>query len=62
MRESEPTSPCTGICTINPVRDLCRGCLRTLDEIAAWSSASAARKRAILAEVARRQSESVRSI
>ncbi len=29
-------SPCTGICSLDD-RGLCAGCLRTADEIAAWS-------------------------
>ncbi|MFC4193398.1 DUF1289 domain-containing protein [Novosphingobium lubricantis] len=62
MTSADPPSPCTGICTIDTASRLCRGCARTLDEIAAWPGASAARKHAILAAVAQRQSESVRSI
>ena len=30
-------SPCISVCVIDPGTDLCAGCLRTLDEIAAWS-------------------------
>ncbi|MFN3468975.1 MAG: DUF1289 domain-containing protein [Novosphingobium sp.] len=40
---------------------LCAGCARTIDEISEWPAASAARKRAILAAVARRQSDRMRS-
>jgi predicted Fe-S protein YdhL (DUF1289 family) len=29
-------SPCIGVCTIAPASGLCRGCLRTIDEIARW--------------------------
>lgn len=59
---TDPPSPCTGVCQIDPGTVLCRGCYRTLDEIAVWPSASAMRKQAILDAVATRQSESVRSI
>jgi uncharacterized protein len=31
-------SPCIGICRIDPQTRLCEGCLRTLDEIAAWGT------------------------
>lgn len=31
-------SPCTKVCTIDPRSQLCRGCGRTLDEIARWMS------------------------
>jgi len=33
---SEPASPCTGICRIEPATGLCAGCSRTLGEIADW--------------------------
>ncbi|MGC9162971.1 MAG: DUF1289 domain-containing protein [Thiomonas sp.] len=33
-------SPCVNVCTMDERRGLCRGCLRTLDEIARWSSMS----------------------
>jgi uncharacterized protein len=36
---------------MNPDTALCEGCLRTLDEIAAWSSMSAKEKRAVLAQL-----------
>lgn len=44
-------SPCTGVCAIDPVTGWCRGCLRTLDEIAAWGSADDAARRLILARL-----------
>jgi hypothetical protein len=53
--ESPPLSPCVGICLIDPAIGRCRGCLRYIDEIAAWYDASAAEKRAILARVAERR-------
>ena len=47
----EVASPCINVCKMNPDSGLCEGCLRTLDEIAAWSSMSAAEKRAVLAQL-----------
>ena len=39
-------SPCTGVCRIDVQAGWCAGCLRTLDEIAAWSTLDeAARQR-----------------
>ena len=35
--EPDVPSPCVGVCRMDPVRQLCEGCWRTLDEIAAWS-------------------------
>lgn len=32
-------SPCVSVCEVDE-RDICVGCLRTLDEIAAWGSMS----------------------
>lgn len=29
-------SPCNNVCRIDPDTQLCLGCLRTLDEVAAW--------------------------
>ena len=40
-------SPCISVCTMNLANGLCRGCLRTLDEIADWSTMSDADKRAV---------------
>ena len=48
---SEPAdvvSPCIGVCVIGD-DDLCEGCARTIGEIAAWSGASFAERRAVLA-------------
>ncbi|HZF18746.1 MAG TPA: DUF1289 domain-containing protein [Burkholderiales bacterium] len=41
---------------MSPDAGLCEGCLRTLDEIAAWSAMSAEQKRAVLAQLAKRGS------
>lgn len=55
---TDPASPCIGICKMesaaSPHHKVCRGCRRTLAEIAEWPSASSARKRAILAAIAQR--------
>ncbi len=59
---AEPASPCTGTCTLDPFTRLCRGCARTIEEIMAWPTATAAEKRAILGFVEQRaQSVSARS-
>ena len=47
----EVPSPCVGVCRMNPGTRLCEGCLRTLDEIAAWSALSEEEKRAVLARL-----------
>ena len=30
-------SPCVSVCRMSPLSGLCEGCLRSLEEIAAWS-------------------------
>jgi len=48
-------SPCINVCRMNDELGLCEGCLRTLDEIARWSSFSDEEKRTVLALVAERR-------
>lgn len=40
-------SPCVGVCQMDQARGVCSGCLRTIEEIMAWSRADDAQKRAI---------------
>jgi len=53
--DAPPASPCLGICLMDPATRMCRGCLRTIDEIRAWYDASAAEKRVILARLDQRR-------
>ncbi|TXH18350.1 MAG: DUF1289 domain-containing protein [Gammaproteobacteria bacterium] len=46
-----PDSPCVGVCKVQA--GYCSGCGRTLDEITEWFTATAARKRDILARLDR---------
>lgn len=50
-------SPCISLCEMDQVTGLCRGCLRTIDEIVAWGSAGDDYKRAVWLEIRRRESE-----
>jgi uncharacterized protein len=50
-----PVSPCIGVCLLDPATRTCRGCLRTIAEIARWYDADAQEKRAILARLAERR-------
>ncbi|MHB1543946.1 MAG: DUF1289 domain-containing protein [Gammaproteobacteria bacterium] len=34
------SSPCIGVCRVSPEHGFCEGCLRTLHEIARWSTLS----------------------
>lgn len=47
-------SPCINVCRMNRSTGLCEGCLRTIDEIANWSSFDDAAKRAVWDEIDRR--------
>jgi predicted Fe-S protein YdhL (DUF1289 family) len=40
-------SPCISVCRMDAKTGLCEGCLRTLDEIAAWSLMDDASKQAV---------------
>ncbi|GAA0329152.1 hypothetical protein GCM10009087_44220 [Sphingomonas oligophenolica] len=42
-------SPCVNICVMDDASGWCLGCGRTIDEIAGWSSGSAAWRRAVTA-------------
>lgn len=44
-------TPCIKICVIDPASRLCIGCLRTLDEIAAWSGLPPEDRRRIMAQL-----------
>ena len=48
-------SPCNSICRIDAASGWCEGCLRSLDEIAAWSTLNEAGKRAVWLELGRRR-------
>lgn len=39
-KRAEIESPCVKICVIHPETRLCTGCLRSIDEIGAWSRLS----------------------
>jgi predicted Fe-S protein YdhL (DUF1289 family) len=44
-------SPCLKICTLDAGTATCLGCARTVDEIARWSTMSAAERTQIMAEL-----------
>jgi len=53
---AEPGSPCTAVCVLDSDTGLCRGCFRTLAEIAAWATLERAEKQRILGELPARRS------
>lgn len=48
-------SPCVNVCEMDAESGLCRGCARTIDEIAVWSVLDPDEKRAVLAGIALRK-------
>ena len=50
-------SPCTKVCLLNEATGLCRGCYRTLDEIARWGTMSDAERAAVVAALPARRVE-----
>jgi predicted Fe-S protein YdhL (DUF1289 family) len=49
-----PQSPCVKICTYDPEAALCRGCGRTLEEIAAWADMPAQEREKVIGELPER--------
>lgn len=47
-------SPCVSVCRMDSASGLCEGCLRTLDEIAAWSRMADADKRVVWQQIMQR--------
>jgi predicted Fe-S protein YdhL (DUF1289 family) len=45
-------SPCISVCRMDAQGELCLGCLRTLDEIAAWGRMADTEKREVWQQIA----------
>jgi len=54
-------SPCTGVCRIDQATGWCKGCARTLAEIADWPRLPAAGRRAVLAKLPGRLAQTGKS-
>jgi uncharacterized protein len=52
--QARPESPCIKICTLDAA-GWCTGCLRTLDEIASWTSMTSAEQWQLLAVLEERR-------
>lgn len=50
-QRDEIESPCIKICVIHPETRLCTGCLRSIDEIGAWSRLTPDARRAVMDEL-----------
>lgn len=52
--QDDVPSPCQSVCRMDPDTGWCEGCLRTLDEIAAWSRLGDEDRRGVWREIALR--------
>lgn len=48
VREPDAPSPCVSICVLDPASGFCRGCFRTIQEIAGWTMMTRAERLAVL--------------
>jgi uncharacterized protein len=48
-------SPCIKVCQMDPVRGVCIGCCRTLDEIARWGRMSDGDREQVIGELGERR-------
>mgnify|MGYP000004503672 FL=1 len=55
-------SPCVSICVVHPTTGLCEGCLRTLDEIAAWGQMPSAQQRSVWQHIQVRCADKLRGL
>jgi predicted Fe-S protein YdhL (DUF1289 family) len=53
---TNPSSPCIKVCVMDAASGLCRGCGRTLDEIARWGGLQEAERISIMAALPQRLS------
>lgn len=53
--EFDLVSPCVGVCQMDSDTELCRGCWRTIDEIALWSALDRDGRLAILQRLRERR-------
>ena len=48
------STPCVNVCVLDPLSEICIGCGRTADEIAAWTAMSEADRIALIAGLGQR--------
>lgn len=48
-------SPCIDVCQIDPGHGMCRGCWRTIDEIARWSTMRDGERERVMAQLPQRR-------
>ncbi|MGD0189377.1 MAG: DUF1289 domain-containing protein [Rhizomicrobium sp.] len=55
-------SPCIKVCVMDPQRNICGGCGRTLDEIARWGSMTGEERSAIMRSLGTRVSSPLHGV
>jgi uncharacterized protein len=55
IRTADIPSPCVNVCQMDALTGYCRGCLRTIDEIAGWLDFSNEEKLAVLEQIDQRK-------
>ncbi|WP_162265073.1 DUF1289 domain-containing protein [Polycladidibacter stylochi] len=55
VSKQQIVSPCNGICTIDPLLQICRGCYRNLEEISQWREMSMGEKEALQKQLVLRE-------
>jgi uncharacterized protein len=50
-------SPCLKVCLMDPQNELCKGCFRTLDEIARWGGMTDADRLEVFSLIEKRKSD-----
>lgn len=53
MHENIP-SPCVSVCRMDAKREFCEGCLRSIEEIRAWSTSTDVQKKIIWSHITQR--------
>lgn len=56
-REPDAPSPCISVCVLDPASGFCRGCFRTIQEIAGWTMMTRAERLAVLARLPGRRGQ-----
>jgi predicted Fe-S protein YdhL (DUF1289 family) len=54
-REPDAPSPCISVCAIEPSTGFCRGCFRTIQEIAGWTMMTKSERLAVLGRLPERR-------
>ena len=57
LADAPVPSPCISVCRMDEATGLCAGCLRTIDEIAAWSVLDDGERRAVWDAIAARRAQ-----